>query len=170
MRIAGRMIVPNGSMWAIGLRVRRPARFAVSSPNASATQPWEISCRITDGTRTAKKMMSARPMFTGAARAGSALRCAVDTEAGGRLGLEAGGRDRLATALARPVGAGFELDDGVPDLGQRLLQRLGQRLGLAPLCGDLTGVGKVLVVVQPTVLAETELRQLGAQARTLLLQ
>ena len=28
------MIVPNGSMWATGLSVRRPARLAVSSPKA----------------------------------------------------------------------------------------------------------------------------------------
>src|SRR6202035_1759788 len=46
---AGRMMVPNGSMWRSGLSVRRPARLAVSSPKASATAPWDTSCRITEG-------------------------------------------------------------------------------------------------------------------------
>jgi hypothetical protein len=32
--MAGRMIDPNGSMWGMGFRVRRPARLAVSSPYA----------------------------------------------------------------------------------------------------------------------------------------
>jgi len=44
--IAGKMIEPNGSMCGIGFRVRRPARFAVSSPKNSATMPWLISCRM----------------------------------------------------------------------------------------------------------------------------
>ena len=52
--IAGRMIDPNGSMCGIGLRVRRPARRAVSSPNQSATTPWEISCKMMAAT-SAKK-------------------------------------------------------------------------------------------------------------------
>src|SRR5579871_1466254 len=40
------MIVPNGSMWRIGLRERRPCSFAVGSPNASATNPWAASCSV----------------------------------------------------------------------------------------------------------------------------
>ena len=36
---AGRMIDPNGSMCGIGFSVSRPAFFAVSSPNHSATTP-----------------------------------------------------------------------------------------------------------------------------------
>src|SRR5438105_13419247 len=102
-------------------------------------------------------MMSRRLMFTGADRLSSALRRAVHAVAGGRLGLEPGGRDRLAAVLARAVGAGFELGQSVLDPAQRLPQGLGQRLGLASLCSDLTGVGKILVVVQPAVPAEAEL-------------
>ncbi len=43
---AGRMIDPNGSMCGTGFSVRRPAFFAVSSPNQRATTPWLISCRM----------------------------------------------------------------------------------------------------------------------------
>ncbi len=46
---AGRMIVPKGSMWGMGLSVSRPARLAVSSPKARATAPWETSWRMTEG-------------------------------------------------------------------------------------------------------------------------
>jgi hypothetical protein len=63
----------------------------------------------------------------------------------------------------------LEFGQGVLDVAQRLLQGLGQRLGLAPLRSDLTGVGKVLVVIQAAVLAEAELGQLSAQTLALLL-
>src|SRR5207248_1115293 len=151
----GKMIVPKGSMWAIGLSVSRPARFAVSSPKLLATHPCDTSWRMIDGNSIAKKTM--RSCVIGRPRAALALGCAVDAVAGGRLGLETGGQNRLATVLAGAVAAGFELGQGVLDLAQGLPQRLGQCLGLAPLRGDLTGVGKVLVVVQPAVLAQAEL-------------
>ena len=48
------MIDPSGSMWRTGLSVSRPARWAVSSPKARATTPWETSCRMIDGMRTKK--------------------------------------------------------------------------------------------------------------------
>ncbi len=47
-------MVPTGSMCLTGLRVRRPARLAVSSPKARATTPWEISWRMIDGISTQK--------------------------------------------------------------------------------------------------------------------
>ena len=49
-RSAGTMSVPTGSTCGDGLRVSRPARFAVSSPNALATTPWDTSCKMIDGT------------------------------------------------------------------------------------------------------------------------
>ena len=55
---AGTIKVPTGSTWASGLRVSRPARAAVSSPKARATQPWETSWRMMEGTITQKRMMS----------------------------------------------------------------------------------------------------------------
>src|SRR5438270_3648600 len=169
MSRTGRRMVPKGSMWAAGFSVRRPARLAVSSPNMSATRPWETSCRMIDGTRTAKKMISKRVRCT-ASGAALALGSAVDAEAGGRLGLEAGGRDRLAARLTRAVRAVVELGQGALDLAQRLPQRLGQGLGLASLRGHLARVGEVLVVVQPAVLTDAELAPLLAQAGALLLQ
>jgi hypothetical protein len=55
---AGTISVPNGSTCTSGFRLSRPARFAVSSPKALATYPWEISCRMMDGTTTQKMMIS----------------------------------------------------------------------------------------------------------------
>src|SRR5579862_2106436 len=52
------MMDPQSVTWRRGFNESRPARFAVSSPKASATSPWEISCRITDGTRMQKRMTS----------------------------------------------------------------------------------------------------------------
>ncbi len=52
------MIVPKGSMWGTGLSVSRPARLAVSSPKASATAPWETSCRMTEGMSARIKRIS----------------------------------------------------------------------------------------------------------------
>src|SRR5437879_2733842 len=118
MRIAGRMIVPKGSTWATGFNVRRPARLAVSSPNMRATQPWDTSCRMTEGIRTAKKMRSKRLRCTAAARL-LALGCAVDAVAGGRLGLEAGGCDGLTAVLANAVTAALELAQCVLHFAQR---------------------------------------------------
>ena len=51
----GTSSVPIGSTWASGLKVSRPARLAVSSPNARATQPWEISWRMIEGTMQQKR-------------------------------------------------------------------------------------------------------------------
>ena len=45
--IAGRITVPNGSMWRSGLKVTRPSRWAVSSPSRQATAPCAASCRVT---------------------------------------------------------------------------------------------------------------------------
>ena len=56
--IAGTSSVPIGSTWRTGFRLSRPARFAVSSPNADATQPCEISWRISDGIRMQNQMIS----------------------------------------------------------------------------------------------------------------
>jgi len=55
---AGTMSVPTGSTCATGLRVSRPARFAVSSPNAFATSPCDSSCKMIDGTMQQKMMIS----------------------------------------------------------------------------------------------------------------
>ncbi len=52
--MAGTRRVPTGSTWRTGLRLIRPARLAVVSPNASATTPWEISWRMIDGMSTRK--------------------------------------------------------------------------------------------------------------------
>ena len=60
---AGTINVPTGSTCAIGFRVRRPARFAVSSPNALATQPCDTSWRMIDGTMTQKTMTSDSVMW-----------------------------------------------------------------------------------------------------------
>ena len=49
--MAGRSIVPNGSMWGNGLSVTRPSIFAVGSPFLYATQPcaasWKVIARMT---------------------------------------------------------------------------------------------------------------------------
>ena len=68
--IAGRIKEPKGSMCGIGLRVRRPARLAVSSPNQYATTPWLISCRITATTSAAKKTTVDWSMVTRQRRSG----------------------------------------------------------------------------------------------------
>src|SRR3989344_8011159 len=44
---------PIGSIWLTGFKVSRPAFFAVSSPNPSATAPWEISWMMTEKSKTA---------------------------------------------------------------------------------------------------------------------
>ena len=60
---AGTISVPTGSTCTTGFRVSRPARFAVSSPNALATQPCDTSCRMIDGTMTQKMMISCSVML-----------------------------------------------------------------------------------------------------------
>ena len=60
---AGTISVPTGSTCAMGFRVRRPARLAVSSPNALATQPCDTSCRMIEGTITQKTMTSCSVMW-----------------------------------------------------------------------------------------------------------
>ena len=52
------MSVPTGSTCTSGFRLSRFARFAVSSPNALATQPCDTSWRMMDGTTTQKMMIS----------------------------------------------------------------------------------------------------------------
>ena len=49
--------MPIGSTWRTGLSVSRPARLAVSSPNARAVTPWASSWRMMDGTATANTMI-----------------------------------------------------------------------------------------------------------------
>ena len=56
--MAGRMMVPKGSMCLTGLSVSRPARLAVSSPKARATAPCDTSCRITEGMSAQKSRIS----------------------------------------------------------------------------------------------------------------
>ena len=60
---AGTIKVPTGSTCTTGLRLRRPARFAVSSPNALATKPCETSCKMIEGTTTQKMMTSCLVML-----------------------------------------------------------------------------------------------------------
>jgi hypothetical protein len=62
-RSAGTISVPTGSTCTMGFRLSRPARFAVSSPNALATHPWDTSCRMIDGTMTQKMMSSCSVMW-----------------------------------------------------------------------------------------------------------
>ena len=42
----GTITVPIGSMCLMGLRVKRPAAFAVGSPNCKAVQPWATSWTV----------------------------------------------------------------------------------------------------------------------------
>lgn len=44
----GKATDPMGSIWGKGLRVNRPAFFAVGSPKEFAIQPWDTSCRTTE--------------------------------------------------------------------------------------------------------------------------
>src|SRR5437879_2754033 len=53
-RMAGRIRVPKRSTWGTGLRVRRPARRAVSSPNSRARAPCDTSWRMIEGISTAR--------------------------------------------------------------------------------------------------------------------
>ena len=46
---AGTMSVPNKDTCTSGFKESRFARLAVSSPNASATQPWVTSWRMIEG-------------------------------------------------------------------------------------------------------------------------
>src|SRR5579871_2697862 len=175
----------------------RPARLAVSSPNASAATPCEISCRMIDGITTAKKISWTRDKLTLCSSAyasrtpstasttrslrrsnrrktrvpGLALRRAVDAVAGGRLGLEPGGRDGLAAVFAKSVRALLKLGQGPLDLTQGLPERGGQGLGLPPLRRDLARIGEIRVVLQPGVaLRIAELGQLVQQVGPLLLE
>src|SRR5271169_567223 len=121
------MIDPNGSMWGIGFSVRRPARFAVSSPSHSATTPWLSSWRMTATTRHPKRMSASRRGTR------SALGRAGDAEPGGRHRLEAGLADRAAAALAAPVGAVVELLERDLDVLERVRQAHRQGVDLAAL-------------------------------------
>src|SRR5687768_13273167 len=69
-------------------------------------------------------------------------RGAVDAEACCGHGLQPGRVDAIAAPLAHAVGAGLQLGQGGLDVGQRLLELVGQHFGLAPLGRDLAGVGE----------------------------
>src|SRR5581483_597452 len=98
-----------------------------------------------------------------------ARRSAVDAEPGGRLGLQAGLGNRVAALLADAVRPLLHLVEGVLDLAQRLHQRVGQRLDLAPLGRDLAGVGEALV--ERVARAEvTHLLELRPEAGALLFE
>src|SRR3954466_11340517 len=105
------MMVPKGSMWAMGLSVKRPARLAVSSPNMLATHPCETSCRMIDGNNIAKKTMRSC-VIGGPERPALPLRSAVDAVAGGRLGLQAGGGGGVTPGFAEALNAAFQLAPG----------------------------------------------------------
>src|SRR5262245_32630616 len=138
--IAGITIDPTGSMCGIGFSVRRPARFAVSSPNHDATTPWLTSWKITATMRHAKNTTACwKSVFTQGGSA--ALGSAVDAEPSGRHRLEASVCDALVTALALAVGTRVELRECVLDLGERLIELARDGLDLTPFGSDLPGVG-----------------------------
>src|SRR5437660_1507127 len=85
----GKKIRPKGSMWRMGLSVRRPARLAVSSPKRRATAPCDTSWRMTDGTIAIRK---SRVFLLRCIRNGGSavFRRAVDAVARRRHGLETG--------------------------------------------------------------------------------
>ena len=110
----------------MGLSVSRPARLAVSSPKASATAPWETSCRITDGmsdaevddvisergdlvARGSSTATSATPaMIQMVARGLQALAPGGGPGAGGSPGRSPGGPDQcFAAQLMQYRAAGF---------------------------------------------------------------
>src|SRR5437763_10267610 len=125
-----------------------------------------ISWTMTDGISTARKMMSWRPV-TGM----SAFRGAVHAVSSRWLGLQPGLGNGLVARLAQPVPVIVELGQGVLDLVQRLPQLGRDRLGLAPLGGDLAGIGEVRVVFETRLaVAEAEVAQLRPQRVALVLQ
>ena len=70
--MAGNTIVPNGSTCFRGLRLTRPSRQAVSSPNQCATKPCAASCSVmarTTGTTQvdARALYILKPELVGAA-------------------------------------------------------------------------------------------------------
>ena len=140
---AGMMIDPNGSMCGIGLSVRRPARFAVSSPNHSATTPCEISCRMIEATSATKKTTVTRSMD--ACVRSATRRRALDAEPRRRHSFEPILADRLPAPLADPVGARVDLRERVVDVAEGLRERADERVDLAPLGRDLARVGEALV-------------------------
>src|SRR5262245_27344357 len=169
--IAGRMIEPNGSMCGMGLRVRRPARLAVSSPKNNATTPWLISCRMIARNRQAKKTRRSSTSALKRKRASSArARRAVDAQPGRRHGLEPCLGDLVAARLAEPVRPVVELVEGVLDLTECVEQRAAQCLDLTALRGDLPRVREAVVEVELAAGADAHLTQLIVQAVALLLQ
>src|SRR5262249_5932911 len=141
------------------------------SPNQSATTPWLTSWRMTATTRQPKKMTVSESMCTGTVGGCSAaLRRALDAEARRRHRLEAGLGEPLMARLALAVGAGIELGQGCLDIGPRFAPLPRERLDLAPLGGDLPGVGEVLVEVEVGVVAVPEAGQLLAHAAPLFLE
>src|SRR3954465_2585460 len=165
----------------MGLRVSRPARLAVSSPNANAPAPWATSCRITEGTSTMRKRTVFRlRCMVGRALSKLRLRArngstrfgrAVDAVAGPGHGLEPRFGNGLVAALALAVAAVFELGQGVLHLLERFLEARGTGLGLASLGRHLTGIGEVGVVLEAGLtLPETEVEQLLREGVALVLQ
>src|SRR5260370_18292591 len=157
--MAGKMIDPNGSMWGSGFRVRRPARFAVSSPNQEATTPWLTSWRMIATTRHPNRMI-AMCSGTRSARLGRA----GDAQPGGRHGLEPGLGDVPTAALAAPVGALVDLRQGLVDLAERLGEGDRQGLHLAPLRRHLARIGEPAVEGQAGVGTPLELSELVLDA------
>src|SRR6478735_10233090 len=79
-----------------------------------------------------------------------ALRRAADAEPRGRHRLEPGVTDLLATRLALPVGAFFELRQRVVHLAQTFEEAGRERVDLSPLRRHLARIGKALVEVEPS--------------------
>src|SRR4051794_24629877 len=62
------MTVPTGSTWRIGLRLRRPLRRAVGSPNAFATQPWATSWKTIATTSGISQVATRKTILSGPTR------------------------------------------------------------------------------------------------------
>src|SRR5438477_104949 len=80
-------MLPRGSMWAIGLSVRRPAFLAVSSPNASATTPCDTSWRMMAGMSCARSSSRAARRSANAASLGMSETLPVVGSPGARVSL-----------------------------------------------------------------------------------
>src|SRR5205807_87119 len=130
-RMAGRITVPKGSTWGMGLRVRRPARLAVSSPKSRARAPWETSWRMIEGMSTAShRRVSARTTWRRTTR----MRTRPTSTASTALSREDRGRLLMAVlgrlwACPPPRARGSAFGGAVDAL-------TGRRHGLEPGLGD----------------------------------
>src|SRR5437868_4714414 len=93
-------------------------------------------------------------------RRSATLRRALDAEARGRHRLQARFADAPVARFALAVGAVLELGERVLDVGEGLRELTREGLDLAPLRGDLAGVGEVLVEVQTGVVPPRQTREL----------